>query len=84
MVAEGFFWILEMTVVNSYIIFQHTQREQQQKTITHLAFRRQLIESCRTTSVVSNSGGNFPVYQLRWIPHYLEKRHKHRDCVVYM
>ena len=57
-----------MTVVNSYIIFQHT-REQLQKSITHLAFRRQLIKmSCKTTSVVSDSGGNSPVYQLRKTP----------------
>ena len=37
-----FFWILELTVVNFYIICQHTRNEIKQNSV-HLAFRRELI-----------------------------------------
>ena len=37
------FWMLEMTVENSYIIYQHTLNENKQKN-THLAFRQEIIE----------------------------------------
>ena len=37
-----FFWILELTVVNFYIIYQHTRNEIKQNSV-HLAFRRELI-----------------------------------------
>ena len=74
-----------MTVVNSYIIFQHT-REQLQKSITHLAFRRQLIESLVEPHQLSRTQVAIPpstnLERFRRIPHYLEKRHKCRDCVV--
>ena len=39
---SGFFGILEFTVVNSYIIYQHACNEMKQKCV-HLAFRRELI-----------------------------------------
>ena len=81
-----FFWILEMTVVNSYIIHQHTQREQLQKSITHLAFRRQLIEGLIEPHQLSRTRETIPMSlsfeRLRRTPHYLDKRHKRRDCMV--
>ena len=40
-----FFWLLEVMVINSYIIYKELARRRGERPITHLAFRRRLIES---------------------------------------
>ena len=86
MVAKGVFWVLELMTVNSYIIYQHTCREQKMRSC-HLAFRRQLVKKLVE-----------PLLQLRCPPplptplsddrlnhsnsHFMEKTDKRKDCVV--
>ena len=78
-----FFWLLDMTVVNSYIIHQHTQCETNTK-MTHLEFRRQLIrqlvEPLQTLQCVPRSVSSHE--RLNKAPHFLEKKSKRRDCAV--
>ena len=40
-----FFWLLEVMVINSYIIYRELAKARGEKPLTHLAFRRRLIES---------------------------------------
>ena len=72
-----------MTVVNSYIVHQHTQHETGTK-MTHLEFRRQLIgqlvEPIQTPHYVPRSLSSHE--RLNKAPHFMEKRSKQRDCVV--
>jgi hypothetical protein len=41
------FWLLEVMVINAYIIYKELARRRGERPITHLAFRRRLIESVR-------------------------------------
>ena len=74
-----FFWILEVAVVNSYILYKEQTTAQRGKPIPHLAYRRNVIialsEIIRSTAIPRriNHGGQ-SIEQLKPIPHYLENR----------
>ena len=78
-----FFWLLDMTIVTSSIVHQHTQRETGTK-MTHLEFRRQfigqLVEPIQTSHYVPRSISSHE--RLNKAPHFMEKRSKRKDCVV--
>ena len=78
-----FFWIVEMIVVNAYIIHKKTQADTGNN-MTHLAFRRelitQLVDTVQTSRPVSTASSN--IDRLSGQPHFLEKQQKRRDCVV--
>ena len=84
-----FFWILEVAVINSYIIYKTLAKERGEKPISHLAYRRQLVHSLsepiRSTAQPKRRSGpraSVHVERLRPIQHYLHKRNKRRDCMV--
>ena len=82
-----FFWILEVAVVNSYILYKEQTTAQRGKPIPHLIYRRNVIialsEPIRSTAIPRriNHGGQ-SIERLKPIPHYLEKGEKRRDCKV--
>ena len=69
-----------MTVVNSYIVYQHMQCETGTN-MTHLEFRRPLVghlfEPLQTSHYIPRS-----VPRLNKAPHFLEKRSRRRGSVV--
>ena len=86
MVEKGFFLILDLTVVNSYIIYQHTRNEMKQKSV-YLAFRRELIRHLIEPLLTSRLQPPIPqpISKERLKhqnAHYMEKRRKRNDCVV--
>ena len=84
-----FFWLLEVAVVNRYIISRHSMGQLRRKPLTHLAFCRQLLtalsEPMRSTAIPrprSYSREHGDIERLQPVPHFLEKRNKRRDCWV--
>ena len=81
-----FFWILELTVVNSYIIYQHTRNEIKQNSV-HLAFRLELIHHLIEPLLTSRLQPLIPqpISKERLKhqnAHYMEMiRRKRKDCV---
>ena len=78
-----FFWMLDMVVVNSYIIHKQTQNETK-KYITHLEFRRELIQSLIEDIHAPRFSPASEASLERSSPttHLLTKRSKRRDCHV--
>jgi hypothetical protein len=81
-----FFWILEVMVINAYIIYKELARRRGERPITHLAFRRRLIESlsepiCSSTSRPGPRASQ-NLERLQPVRHYPQKGRKRRDCVV--
>ena len=81
-----FFWLLEVSVVNSYVIYKEYCTHNKIKPMQHLAYRRnlvQLTESIRA-SAGSCPGRRCPVSleRLQSKPHFLTHEDKRIDCVV--
>lgn len=82
-----FFWLVEVAVVNSYIIYKELAKRRGERQISHLEFRRQLIqflsEQMRTSVTrCSRPRSSSHIERLQQVPHYLQKGRKRRDCVV--
>ena len=84
-----FFWLLEVMVINSYIIYKELARRRGERPITHLAFRRRLIESLSESIRSSTTSNARPgprasnnLQRLQPVRHYPQKGRKRRDCVV--
>ena len=84
-----FFWLLEVMVINAYIIYKELARRRGERPITHLAFRRKLIESLSepirssaSTSARPGSRASHHLERLQPVRHYPQKGRKRRDCVV--
>ena len=82
-----FFYLLEVSIVNSFILY----REVTQKKITHLDFRRSIIESLATEYLQQQESRRTSVGRpLSWPRplrldrklHLLEQWESRRDCVV--
>ena len=82
-----FFWLLEVSVVNSYIIYKEECMKQGINPKTHLGHRRALIDSLseviRTSVRVPHrlSASN-SLERLQPIKHFMTKGTKRKDCVV--
>ena len=83
-----FFWMVEMCVVNSYIIFQQTMAETNNSFShsQHISFRQKLITSlteplllCRAQTINTVVKSHRLNHKTQ---HYAEKQKKRRDCVV--
>ena len=81
-----FFWLLEVVVINSYIIYKELARLRGERPMSHLEFRRKLIlslsEPLRTSVPHSTRTRTSRTERLQPVPHFLEKGRKRRDCVV--
>ena len=85
--CKVFFWILEVAVVNAYIMYKELALKQGDKPEPY-AFRRQLIASLSeplrstvTPRVCSSPRTSANVECLRPVPHFPQKSTK-RDCIV--
>ena len=80
-----FFWMVEVAVVNSYILYKQTMVQQGNRPLTHLGFRRELIKSLAEPlqlTVVPRQQSAPSLQRLQQVPHFLEKGSKRRDCWV--
>ncbi len=84
-----FFWLVEVTVVNSYILYKQQMAAQKRRPLTHLGFRRELISSLsepiRSTVPPNRRSGSRvrPLPErLQPVPHFMRKGTKRRDCWV--
>ena len=84
-----FFWVLEVAVINTYIVYKELALRRRERPISHLAFRRRLIDSLsepiRSSFVPRARSGPRAaqnIERLRQAQHYMEKGGKRRDCVV--
>ena len=82
-----FFWLLEVMVINSYIIYKELARRRGDKPMTHLAFWRNLIQSLseplRSSVPPSSRPGpraSQRLERLQPVPHFPRKGRKRRDC----
>ena len=89
MVEEAFFYLLEVSVVNSYLLYKHTVDHPS----NHLGYRRTIAEQVTTLSIQQappRPGPGAPrraathnsPQRLDRKHHFLRKAPTHRDCVV--
>ncbi len=85
-----FFWCVEVTVVNSYIIYKEQAQKREERVTSHLGYRRQLIEflsePIRSNAVprprkLGRSSAQH-LERLQPVRHFLQKGDKRRDCAV--
>ena len=81
-----FFWLLEVTVVNSYIIYKEAMKAKSRKSLPHKRFRKAvlntLVEPMRTSGSTTRTRNPLNLERLRPQKHILAKGVKRRDCVV--
>ena len=92
-----FFWLLEVTVVNSYILYQLHTTQLQTRPITHLQFRRRPVGALASRHIQAApprprpgrprkrhhlSGDNGDPERLNGMLHVLDKGDRGHDCVV--
>ena len=82
-----YFWMLEVVVVNSYIIYKEHITQHHLQPLSHLAYRRKLIEALsqdqRATRIDSHTHRSIQQEQrLQDSKHFMRKVHKRRDCVI--
>ena len=84
-----FFWMLEVAVVSSYIIYKKIAMLRGQRPMTHKAFRQALIDflSAPLRSQGHQRGGLRPppaqtLERLQHVPHFPEKGRKRTDYCV--
>jgi hypothetical protein len=83
-----FFWCLEVSIVNAYILYSCHQKQSNTMTMSHLKFRRSLVESLvrdvRNPRKRSHPGSAEREERLNQKPHFLYhfENKKHKDCIV--
>lgn len=84
-----FFWLLEVSIVNSYHLFSMDRKERNLNSISHLKFRRnlidQLVANVRNTSRKRGRPSKTDTEErLNGKPHFIMKRQdsSHKDCAV--
>ena len=82
-----FFWIVEVVVVNSYIIYKEQTSTNEKQPITHLVYRCRLIEthSDAQHSILRARTGprtSQTLEHLQPLRHFMKKGKKHCDCAV--
>ena len=82
------FWLLEVSVVNSYILYTTSLGQYGQQPRSHLQFRRelilQLVSHRLQLPAPSRSGPrvDLSLERLRPVPHFAEESERRRDCRV--
>ena len=84
-----FFWIVEVVVVNSHIIYKEQSMSQGAQPLNHIAYRRSLIDilsepqrSSRLVVHIPRRLSQSSLERLQPSKHFLTKTRKRRDCVV--
>ena len=81
-----FFWLLEVVVINAYIIYKQLARLRGERPMSHLEFRRKLIlslsEPICSSAPHSTRTRTSRTERLQPVPHFLQKERKRRDCGV--
>ena len=83
-----FFWVLEVAVINAYIVYKELALKRGERPMSHLAFRRCLIEHLsepmRSSAVPRSRSGRVAqnIERLRPERHFLEKVDRRTDCSV--
>ena len=84
-----FFWILEVAVINAYIIYKKLATSRGRRPMKHKTFRQALIDylSAPLRSQASQRTRRGPpqaesLERLQHVSHYMEKGRKRTDCVV--
>lgn len=86
---KTFFWLVEVVVVNAYVIHIERAKERREKPLTHMRFRQSIISSLSepqriscATAIRTRSSSHIHLERLRPGRHFLNKGTKRRDCVV--
>ena len=92
-----FFWLFEVTVVNSYILYKQHNTDRQTRPLTHLQYRRSLVDALANRYLQSapprprpgrpqkrqhDSSTDEDPQRLNGRLHLLEKKERAQDCVV--
>lgn len=82
-----FFWLLEVSIVNSYHLWTIDRKERKLPKISHLKYRKniieQLVEGVRNTSRKrGRPSGTDAEERLNGLPHFIMKNKAHKDCSV--
>ncbi len=82
-----FFWLLEISIVNSYLLHTAVQRKvynKDNKALTHKQFRKQLIEELIEPKIskenLTLSHHKYPIFPTGM--HFIERTRKGKRCVV--
>lgn len=88
MVEKDFFWCLEVSIVNAYILYSCHTSDNGMQPMSHVKFRRSLVESLvagvRNPRNRSRPGSADREERLNKLPHFVYhyEQKKHKDCVV--
>ena len=82
-----FFWLVEVAVVNSYVIYKEQKLKHNERPITHLAYQRSLIDMLTKpvrSTLRCQVGPRVPPTEKRLQdkPHFLKKDEKRTECIV--
>ena len=81
-----FFWVVELAMVNSFILHKKIQKSAELPSMSHVNFRREiLLDLCRPLSQQpkpSKRLSDHSLERLQNTPHYSKKMTKRRDCRV--
>ena len=78
-----FFWLLEVAVVNSYVIYKEECNKDKSQPLTHLSYRRKLIDDLsKPLCDVPRLSGTRSQSRVEQSQHFLRKVTKRTDCVV--
>lgn len=80
-----FFWMLEVSIVNSYIIYKELAKSRRAPVMPQLAYRRKLILSLSAPvrmAVIPRQVRHASRLERLRSTHFLAKGTKRRDCVV--
>ena len=82
-----FFWLLEVTVVNSYVVHKEHCTKQKIKPLDHLSYRRNLLmkftETARATARTHSGRRSMEnLERLQKKPHFMTRSDKRLDCLV--
>lgn len=81
-----FFWLLEVIIVNSYVMHCEISKKKKEKPMTHLRYRQTIISILSEGQITCSSSRQrstpHRIERLRPTKHFLQKTKKRRDCVV--
>ena len=83
-----FFWLLEVSVINSYIVYKQTLQQVGQEPLSHLQYRRSVVLSLVSYQLQlpprqrPGRRADMSLERLRPVPHFSEESGNRKDCRV--